>query len=140
MNIQMTLRLIQNVFILILISSCSLQQSTTSVSCGRILKFSNPDEIIYAYCPTLPDLSPRQARSAVLAVFERMAGLDGEYLIYFFNDESLLAHTNWMIGDETDLRAQWGDTFIGSYYTHNNKLTIWPNSPERTRVIELPYL
>ena len=106
--------------------------------CGRILSGpSRGGEVIYVFCPLLPELSTEQARSLVVSLLNSTTRISGDVQFFFLSDESVL-HRDWWWQDQGRLIESLGDAFVGAYHTRTGLLTIRPLSGDEWRNISVP--
>ena len=122
---------------LLLIASCVVKSDNPAENCGRLLSGPRHGDTIYVLCPSLPELSPEQARGVVKTVLDKTTRLAGETRIFFFRDESVLHQDRWPANQER-LIESWGDAFVGSYHTHSSLLTVRSTANDEWRNIHLP--
>ncbi len=126
-----------SVVCLLLIVPCAANTADPAEQCGHILNGPRHRETIYVFCPSLPELSPQQARSVVIAVLDTTDRIAGDTRIFFFSDASVLNRDRWP-QDQEKLIESWGDAFVGAYHTHSSLLTVRSVSDNKWRNIYLP--
>ena len=122
---------------LLLITPIAANPDNPTEQCGRLLSGPRHGDTIYVFCPTLPDLSPEQARSVIIAVLDTTTRIAGDTRIFFFRDESVLRRDRWPANQER-LIESWGDAFVGAYHTHSSLLTVRSTSDDEWQNIHLP--
>jgi len=95
-----------------------------ATSCDKIERFDEQNSQIYVVCPGLDKLSEQEITKSIERIFTSGNLPADEYQIYFTTTRSVLS-----------VRKFTEKTLIGSYYTHNNRLTIWPRVPEKKKII-----
>ena len=112
------------IFTLTMILSAELYAN----SCEEVAKYDEMSPLIFVVCPNLPEFDNNKASKTVRKVFSSRNFVPDEYVIYFVKSQENLGMSDI---PPTDL--------VGSYYTHSNELTIWPDVPGKMRVMQIDY-
>jgi hypothetical protein len=123
---------------LVMMFGCGGSALRDSDVCGRVFQHAEIDAVIYALCPELPDMNPNEIAEAIDYVFESVGGIDRESIIYFFNDDRIVAPTGGWPADYLRRVESWGPALVGWYYSHGNTATIRDKASGGWREVELP--
>jgi hypothetical protein len=110
---------------LLLLTLLILPAKSFADSCNSIVKYEEVASAIYVVCPEITTMSVKEATSLVNEIFNSQTFVPDEYLIYFFDAS---ANTK---------EPETSEHLIGMYYTHDMKLTLWPNNPNKTLILTL---
>ena len=105
-----------------------LSSESFANSCEKVAKYDEMSPLIFVVCPNLPEFDKEKASKTVRNVFSSRNFTPDEYVIYFVISHEILTME--------DIPPA---ALVGSYYTHNSELTIWPNVPDKMRVMQLNY-
>jgi hypothetical protein len=114
-------------FVLLLIILLSFSTHASS-ACDKVVSDYETKDIMYVICSDLSTLSDEEASDLIIRLFNQYKGPPDEVAIYFVLSAELVGKTN-----------PEGNELVGFYYTHNNKLEIWPNLKSRKKVIEVTW-
>ncbi len=95
-------------------------------SCSEVARYDELMSQIYVVCPELPGMSKWEINEIVREIFSSQEFVPDEYTIDFVLSEQYLSQEKLT-----------KTTHIGWYYTHNNRVTIWPQKPDSKKVIQL---
>ena len=96
--------------------------------CNKVVSGYESQDVMYVLCNDLSSLSSNEASQLIVNVFNQYKGPPDEILVYFVAAKELVGNPN--IKD---------NKLVGSYYTHNNNLVIWPNSKTNKREIQIKW-
>lgn len=83
-------------------------------------------------------MSPGAIAVVIDKLFEDIGGIDSETIVYFFNDETIVAPLGGWPADYLRRVDSWGDKLVGWYYSHGNTVVIRDSASGDWREIELP--
>ena len=126
------------VLCIVSLSGCAGGGMPIADDCGRIIRQAEFDSVIYAYCPSLPRMSPEAIAVIIDKVFEDIGGIDRETIVYFFNDDAIVAPPGGWPADYLRRVESWGVKLVGWYYSHGNTVVIRDTASGEWREIELP--
>jgi hypothetical protein len=111
----------------ILVTILSLLSSTVFAgSCIEIAKYDELNSQIIVVCPNLYKFNNEKASKTVRKIFSSRKFVPDEYEIYF-----VVSKDNLVVKDLTP------NELVGWYYTHDNQLTIWPEIPNKKKIMQL---
>jgi len=114
-------------FVLLLFIFLSFSAHSSS-ACDKVVSSYETKDVMYVICTDLSTLSDEEASDLVIRLFNQYRGPPDEVAIYFVTSAELVGKTK-----------PEGNELVGIYYTHNNKLEIWPNLKSRKKVIEITW-
>jgi len=103
-----------------------ITSTPAAISCDKIERIDKSNAQIFVVCPGLDALSEEEIAASINKIFTVSGLPPDEYQIYFTTTRSVLS-----VQEFTE------ETLIGSYYTHNNRLTLWPRVPAKKKIIVL---
>ena len=103
--------------------ACTASADDEGTDCGTVLGGPIQGDTIYVLCPSLPELSTLKAHSVVKAVLNQTSRVAGYTLIVFVSDSYILER-DWQYQDMERRLENWGDAFVGAYYTNSGLLTV----------------
>ncbi len=100
--------------------------SSYSDSCTKIVKLDVAKSRIFVICPQLYKFDEKTLKETIRKIFLSKAVTPDEYEIYFVASP----------GDYTTQNLA-KNTLVGRYYTHSQKMVIWPKIPKKKKIIQL---
>jgi len=97
-----------------------------ATGCDKIERIDESNAQIFVVCPNLDALSKGEIEASINKIFSASSLPPDEYQIYFTTTRSTLSVQKFT-----------EKTLIGSYYTHNNRLTLWPRVPAKKKIVIL---
>ncbi len=103
--------------LLLLLSSLYSLSSLSFNECNKVASGYEKRDIMYVVCKDLSGVDERSASELIINLFGQYKGPPDEVAIFFVATPDLIGKTN-----------PEGHELVGFYYSHSNKLEIWPNS------------
>jgi len=107
--------------------------------CGRIIRHLTADAVIFALCPSLPDLNTEELAATVTKVIANAGGVGHGTVIYFVNDESVVEPRSGWPQDLGRRIKSWGAAYVGWHSLLSGKMTIRDHSSGGWRTVDLPF-
>ncbi len=108
-------------------------------NCGKIIRHTRAGAAIFALCPSLPELNAEQLGSTISIVLKNAGGVADETVIYFVNDESVVAPRSGWPQDMGRRIESWGAAYVGWHKLHSGRITIRDDSADGWRTVGLPF-
>ena len=124
-------------FCLVAVSPIFAQPTELPEDCGRLISGTDARYAIYAYCPSLPQLSAEQALELVIALLEGTNRRSGHTVIVFVRTESVPDRDRWR-SERGLLSRSWSQGFVGVYHTRSQLLTVRTVTDDGWRDVYLP--
>lgn len=122
---------------IVLISLVAPEISNSSERCTEVVRFDERNSRLFVVCPELLDMNEDEIRNTIKAIFTKFDGPPDEYFISFFSLKELAGYKNEPCCESAISTGDWGNAYLGEYYTHSNELTLWPAIPSKGRVLKL---
>ncbi len=128
----------RHLYIVSLLSTlgCTASAGDGVADCGKVLGGPIHGDTIYVLCPSLSELSERQAYGVVEAVLDQTSRISGDTRIIFLSDPSALDR-DWQYQNMEKRLESWGDAFIGTYHTNSGLLTVRSSTDDEWRIVRL---
>jgi hypothetical protein len=114
--------------LLLLLSSLYSLSSLSFNECNKVAAGYENRDIMYVVCKDLSSISKDAASDLIINLFNQYKGPPDEIAIFFVASPDLIGKTN-----------PEGRELTGFYYSHSNKLEIWPNSINNKKEIEITW-
>lgn len=108
-----------------------------AAGCAEIRHYDKTMASIFVVCPRLHEMTAPGMTTLVEHIFSRVEVQPDEYLVYFFADADSISRKLATDQDGTEDDAEWAGALVGVFYTHSQQMTLWPELPEKRRVIQL---
>ena len=96
--------------------------------CSKVVNGYEKSSSMYVICDDLTKLDKLSASDLIINLFNQYKGEPDEIAIYFVKSKEFLGEHDFS-----------GNELTGFYYTHSNKLEIFPNSTTNKKVIEIEW-
>ncbi len=126
-------------FSALLLFEAAATDESVEQNCGRMIRHARIDAVIFALCPSLPELDAEQLALTVAKVLKNAGGVADETMIYFVNDESVVEPQSGWPQDLGRRIESWGMAYVGWHRLHSGKVTIRDRSTDGWKTVDLPF-
>ena len=107
-------------------------------SCADAVRLDEENVRIFVVCPDISEMNDADITQLVVDIFSRLEGLSDEYFISFFARDDIVGYkTDEKLADDV-ASGDWANAYLGEYYTHSHRITLWPAIPAKRTVRQLP--
>jgi hypothetical protein len=113
---------------IVLILLLFFSSSTYADSCYTVVEGYEAEDVMYVLCNELPVSNEVGASKLIAKVMGQYKGPPDEIVVYFISSIEQIGGVKPS-----------SENLVGFYYTHSNKLTIWPGLENKKRVFNIQW-
>ena len=122
--------------ILIAVVGVVLCSAVAEASCDKIQHSWPKSQIVLVECPSISQMDSREILGEIRAVYDETEA-EVDIFIFFVTTATVFGQVDIESQDVPEISAILDAALVGTVYTHNDYMTIWPNNAVKRRKINL---
>jgi len=96
--------------------------------CSKVIPGYEESDTMYVVCEDLSGITQEESNKLIKNIFSQYKGEPDEVFVFFVSSKEYVGKFEFP-----------AEVWVADYYTHHNKLTLWPKVKEKTRAITIQW-